>query len=102
MAALVTAAEGGKTVEVDGIRVTVDIDPANDYELAECSLVMNDPDSTQEERSRALVREFRLVLGGDYGRVMRELREARGGRLPSEDVVSFVNRVISEVTTAKN
>ena len=65
-------------------------------------LICGDDEFAVKERSRALVREFRLVLGSDYGRVMRELREARGGRLPSEDVVSFVNRVISEVTTAKN
>ena len=47
--------------------------------------------------------QVRLLLGDDYGRVMRELRAARGGRLPVADVVSFANRVMeAEAGDAKN
>ena len=92
----------GTAVEVDGIELTVRIDPSSDYELAECSLVMADESATPDQRSRALVRQYHLVLGDDYGRVMGELRERNGGRLPTADVVSFVNRVIARVADVKN
>ena len=47
--------------------------------------------------------QVRLLLGDDYARAMRELRAARGGRLPVADVVSFANRVMeAEAGDAKN
>lgn len=96
------AARKGKAVEVDGVKVTVQIDPADDWEFAECSLTLSDPDATAAERSRAIVRQCRLLLGSDYDRAMGELRKARGGKLPIADVVAFANRVIAGVAEAKN
>lgn len=93
----------GRAVEVDGISVTVAIDQSDDWELAEASLTINDPDATQLEKSRALVRQCKLVLGSDYQRVMGELRARNGGRLPAAAVVSFCNRVLAaEGGDAKN
>lgn len=102
MAATKRAAKG-RTVTVDGITVTVAIEPRDDWEFATASLVIADPDATPLERSNAVMRQVKLLLGDDYGRVMGELREARGGRLPIADVTSFANRVMaSEAGDAKN
>ncbi len=92
-----------KTVEVDGISVTIKVDPANDWELAESSLTLNDPAATQLDRARAIARQCRIVLGDGYDRVMGELRELNGGALPISAVMSFVNRAIAaEGGDAKN
>lgn len=102
MAATKRAAKG-RTVTVDGITVTVAIDPSDDWEFATASLVLSDPDATPLERSNAVMTQVRLLLGDDYKRVMDELREARGGRLPVADVTSFANRVLeAEAGDAKN
>lgn len=92
-----------KTVEVDGIEVTVSIDPSDDYEFAVCSMTINDQNATADERAGALVRMHRLALGDAYQRVMDELRSKNGGRLPISAVSAFVNKVISaEGGDAKN
>ena len=102
MAATKRAAKG-RAVTVDGITVTVAIDPKDDWDFATASLVLADPDATPLERSNAVMKQVRLLLGDDYGRVMGELREARGGRLPIADVTSFANRVMAaEAGDAKN
>ncbi|MDO4428563.1 MAG: hypothetical protein Q4B91_03530 [Atopobiaceae bacterium] len=92
----------GTTVEVDGIEVTVALDPANDYELVECAVIANDPARTVEEQNRAYVRRVRLILGDAHDRVMRELREAHGGELEPATVADFVARVTARVAEAKN
>lgn len=93
----------GRTVTVDGITVTVAIDPKDDWEFATASLVIADPDATQLERSNAVMRQVKLLLGDDYKRAMDELRAARGGKLPIADVTSFANRVMAaEAGDAKN
>lgn len=92
----------GRTVEVDGITVTVTIDLSDDYELATCSMTLADPGSTPVERSEAIVRQNRLVLGEDHDRVLSELRERNDGRLPISEVASFVSKVIKAVDEAKN
>lgn len=102
MAATKRAARG-RTVTVDGITVTVAIDPKDDWEFATASLVIADPDATQLERSNAVMKQVKLLLGDDYKRAMDELRAARGGKLPIADVTSFANRVLAaEAGDAKN
>ena len=93
----------GRTVTVDGITVNVAIDPKDDWEFATASLVIADPDATPLEKSNAVMKQVRLLLGDSYDRVMSELRESRGGKLPIADVRSFFNRVIAaEAGEAKN
>ena len=101
MAARKTAPKG-TTVEVDGITVTVTLDPANDYELIECATITGDPARTVEEQNRAYVRRVRLILGADHDRVMGELRAAHGGELPPATVADFVSRLTAQVSAAKN
>ena len=91
-----------RAVEVDGIAFELAIDPANDYELAACSTTAHDPAATPVERSRAIDRMHRLVLGGERQRVLDEIRSRNGGALPIEAVNSFVNRAISQAVEAKN
>ena len=92
----------GTTVEVDGIEVTVAVDPADDYELIECAYVSSDPGAGVVEKNRAYFRRNHILLGDDYSRVMGELRSANGGKLPREVVASFTARVIARVAEAKN
>lgn len=92
----------GKTVTVDGIGVEVLPDLEDDYELAECSYVASDPAATQQERTRARMRMFRVILGDAHDRVMAELRSRHDGRLPAEAVIDFMNRVITSARAAKN
>lgn len=98
------AGEAGKarTVDVDGIAVTVAIDPADDYELATCSMVIYDPNSSDLDRSRAVARRNMLVLGDGYQGVLDALREAHGGELRVATVNDFVSKVIRAVAEAKN
>lgn len=93
----------GRTVTVDGITVTVAIDPSDDWDFVTASLVLSDPDATPLEKSNAVMKQVKLLLGDDYKRAMDELRDARGGRLPIADVTSFANRVMAaEAGDAKN
>lgn len=91
-----------KTIEVDGIEVTVAIDPSRDYEVIECETVLADPDATTAERNRAYYRRNHILLGDQYDRVMAELRAAHDGELDIADVASFVARVVAGVAEAKN
>lgn len=101
MAARKTAPKG-REVEVDGIKLTVSIDPIDDYELAETSIILADPGSTNFERSRAVMKRNDMILGDDKRRVMEELRARHGGKLPGEVVNEFVVAVASKAVEAKN
>lgn len=92
----------GHAVEVDGIEVTVAIDPSDDYELATCSMVIYDPDASELDRSRAVARRNMLVLGDGYQAALDALREAHGGELRVATVNQFVSKVIRAVAEAKN
>lgn len=91
-----------KTIEVDGIEVTVSIDPSRDYEVIECAVVLADPDATVAERNRAYYRRNRILLGDQYDRVMAELRAAHDGELDISTVAAFMARVVAGVAEAKN
>ena len=92
----------GKDVEVDGIKLTVSIDPSNDYELAETSIILADPSSTSIERSRAIMKRNDLLLGADKQRVLDELRAKHGGKLSGEVVNNFAIAVAAQAVEAKN
>lgn len=96
------AAQGGATVTVDGIEVTVLMDEADDFEVVEQIAVNADPDSTAAERISALVRVYKAVFGPDYKRVKDELRRKNGGRLPVAVMSGFAGKVMSEVARLKN
>lgn len=91
-----------RTVEVDGIEVTVAIDPTRDYEFVELSYTSADPEASVSEKNRAYFRRNRLLLGAGYDRVMGELREAHGGELDKDVVSDFMARIIAGAVEAKN
>lgn len=95
------AARKGKAVEVDGIKLDVLVDTADDYELVEQMAVMSDDQATGNEKLAATVRIYRLLLGADYRRVKDELREKNGGRLPLKAMSDFISKVV-EAAGAKN
>ena len=83
------AARKGKAVEVDGIKLTVAIDTADDYDIVEQMAVMADEQSTSNEKLSATVRIYKLLLGDDYRRVKDELRAKNGGRPPLKAMSDF-------------
>lgn len=91
-----------KTIEVDGIEVSVTIEPTRDYEIIECETVLADPDATTAARNRAYYRRNHILLGDQYDRVMGELRAAHDGELDISTVRDFITRVVAEVVEAKN
>lgn len=101
MAARTTAAKG-KEIEVDGIKLTVSIDPQDDYELAETSIILSDENSTRSEKARAVMRRNALLLGADKQRVLDELRAKHGGKLSGEVVNNFAIAVAGKAVEAKN
>lgn len=92
----------GTKVEVDGIELAISVDPANDYELVECSSIATDPSSSVQEQNLAYIRRNHIILGDDYDRVMSELRSANGGELPVRVVMDFVARAVSKAVEEKN
>lgn len=95
------AARKGKAVEIDGIKLDVLVDTADDYELVEQMAVMSDDQATGNEKLAATVRTYRLLLGDDYRRVKDELRAKNGGRLPLKAMSDFIAKVF-EAAGAKN
>ena len=96
-------AEGaGVVVEVDGITVTVMADVDDDYSIVEAAYVARDPHASADEKTMATIKLYHMLLGGDYDRVMGELRERNDGRLPTSAVIGFMGRVVSEARAAKN
>lgn len=96
-------AEGaGVVVEVDGITVTVMADVDDDYSIVEAAYVARDPHASADEKTMATIKLYHTLLGGDYDRVMGELRERNDGRLPTSAVIGFMGRVVSEARAAKN
>lgn len=91
-----------KTVEVNGITVTVALDVMDDYELTEQLVINADPNATRGERLAALVRSYRILFGADYRRVKDELRAKNGGALPNAAMVEFANAVMAKVGELKN
>ena len=55
----------GRTVTVDGITVTVAIDPRDDWDFATASAVFADPDSTPLEKSNAVRAQVKLLFDVD-------------------------------------
>lgn len=95
------AARKGKAVEIDGIKLDVLVDTADDYELVEQMAVMSDDQATGNEKLAATVRTYRLLLGDDYRRVKDELRAKNSGRLPLKAMSDFIAKVV-EAAGAKN
>lgn len=91
-----------KAIEVDGIEVVPAVDPADDYRLTELMLTRIDESASPAERSRATVESYRLILGGDYDRVMGELAAKHGGQLPNAVVAEFMGGVVAGSRELKN
>lgn len=91
----------GEPLIVDGIEVHVTRDDFADYEVVEAIADINAHGDDQVAQVSDAVRLLRLVFGGEYDHVKSELRKANGGRLSSDDMINFLNRVSEEVG-AKN
>lgn len=91
-----------KSVTVDGIKVNVHVDPTNDYEFAVCSVIMNDVDASDIDKSKALIRSHKIILGNEYSRVLDDLRKKHGGELSTSTVVAFINKVTDKIAALKN
>lgn len=88
-------------VTVDGIELSVTPETFDDIDVVEAIADCNDPTSDDAARTSAVFRLFRAVFGADYTRVKRELRAKNGGKLTTDQMADFFNRVI-EAAGAKN
>lgn len=91
-----------KAIEVDGIEVTPAVDPGDDYRLTELMLTRFDEDADLVSRNRATIESYRIILGGDYDRVVTELAEKHGGKLTNATMAEFMNKVILGSRELKN
>lgn len=94
--------EAAQVVEVEGIKVAVMVDPADDYELTELMLERMDPDADNRSRSEATIKAYKIILGEDYQRVKDELRAKHGGRLTNGEMIAFMNELTKKVSALKN
>lgn len=90
-----------KPTLVDGIKVEVTADAFDDFEITECIADLYDEDSTDSAKMAAAVKMYRLVFGGDFPRIKRELRAKHGGKLTNDVMGQFMADVI-EAANAKN
>ena len=80
-----------KTVEIDGLEITVDPAVFQDYELREALADVDNGDPTN------LVRPFRMVFKGDaYQAVKDHLRDA-DGRVNVKDMTAFLLKAVKAV-----
>lgn len=91
-----------KTYEVQGIEVCIDEDALSDWEVAENMVIVMDEGSSDEERTGAVVRVMRFVLGKRYASIKRELRERGEGRLTAEAMMEFLRELFESIGAAKN
>lgn len=93
----------GKLIVVQGIEIEgVTAETLNDFEFLEALAVMADPEVSDMAIIRALSSIGPVLFGAQqWKRVKQELRDANGGRLTGECVISFVNDTMAALN-AKN
>lgn len=94
-------AKPDKPTVVDGIKVEVTADAFDDFEITECIADLYDDDASDGAKMAAAVKMYRLVFGGDFPRIKRELRAKHGGKLTNDVMGQFMADVI-EAANAKN
>lgn len=94
-------AKPDKPTLVDGIKVEVTADAFDDFEITECIADLYDDDTDDGAKMAAAVKMYRLVFGGDFPRIKRELRAKHGGKLTNDVMGRFMADVI-EAANAKN
>jgi len=80
-------------VTVKGVTVTIDPSVLDDWDVVECIADIQDEGRTAAEKLPSTVRLMRLLLGGDYARAKKELREAHDGQLTNEVMGGFITEV---------
>ena len=91
----------GKTIEVEGIELTLDIARFDDFEMVEAIADASDEDLDDTAKMRAVVKLFRLTFGDEYSRVKEELRAVHDGVLTTQTMMDFFTAVL-EALGAKN
>lgn len=89
------------TIEVQGITITINPQILEDWEVVECMGDVNDPTLDDAAHLSATTRVMRLILGEDYQRIKKELREKNKGVLNIETMTNFLTETL-EVLQAKN
>ena len=90
-----------KPLIVDGVKVSLTAEDFDDFEILECLADIVDDAAEPSAKLAATVRIYRLLLGADFERVKRELREKHGGKLANEVMGDFLNSCMTAVQ-AKN
>lgn len=79
----------GKTVTVDGIKVTISVDAIDDFEL------LDDLAQMQDGNAARIVSACKRLFGDDYSRILDELRV--DGRVKTSRVSQFFMDVFKAV-----
>lgn len=90
-----------KKIEVEGIKLTIDMSRLDDFEVVEAIADMSNESADDNSKMCAVVQLFRLVFGGEYARVKAELRAAHDGVLSSQTMTDFFMGVLGALG-AKN
>ena len=80
-------------VTVQGVTVKIAPEVLEDWDVVECIADMQDESRTPAEKLPSTVRLMRLLLGADYARAKKELREANDGQLTTEVMGGFLTGV---------
>lgn len=83
-----------QTRQVEGIDVTLDPDIFQDWDVFEALTDFMSTETDDQEKMLATRRMVDLVLGDQFVSIKKKMREARGGKLPTEDVGQFVSKTI--------
>lgn len=99
-----TEDEAAEVYEIEACGVAVELrqDVAEDWEVMEALVALQDESTDDMARTRATVGLVKSLFGPDYERVKRELREANEGSLTPDIVMGFVTEVFEQVAELKN
>lgn len=97
-------AEKTSTVTIMGVEgIEIDNGALNDFEVLELTMTLNDQDSTDLEKTRALAEFGPLVFGSkEWKRIKSELRKQNDGKLTTETAVMFIYATMYELGALKN
>lgn len=84
---------GPQHVTVDGIKLTVDPEVFNDWDVTKLLWMATAPSSSQDSNPFAVYPLSRKLFGKDYGRIIGELRKRGNGVVTTDSVMNFIQKV---------
>lgn len=89
------------TVEIDGIKVSLNTEAFNSYEFFDFAVRSQDPEIPDSERAIALSKCIRIVLGKEHDRIVKELKKQNGGTLSVDMMAEFYGKLCERANALK-